>query len=101
MSEFDDPALVGLGLALASGLLIGLERGWQQRERPEGHRVAGVRTFALIGLLGGLGGLLAHRRGAGGRTEHRLRVRGQRLVGYLGEDPPPAGRGLTVSLSHT
>ncbi|MFG3937239.1 MgtC/SapB family protein [Pseudomonas aeruginosa] len=59
MSEFDDPALVGLGLALASGLLIGLERGWQQRERPEGHRVAGVRTFALIGLLGGLGGLLA------------------------------------------
>lgn len=35
MSEFDDPALVGLGLALASGLLIGLERGWQQRERPE------------------------------------------------------------------
>lgn len=49
MSEFDDPALVGLGLALASGLLIGLERGWQQRERPEGHRVAGVRTFALIG----------------------------------------------------
>ena len=61
MSEFDDPALVGLGLALASGLLIGLERGWQQRERPEGHRVAGVRTFALIGLLGGLGGLLAQR----------------------------------------
>ncbi len=56
MSEFDDPALVGLGLALASGLLIGLERGWQQRERPEGHRVAGVRTFALIGLLGGLAG---------------------------------------------
>jgi len=27
MSEFDDPALVALGLALASGLLIGLERG--------------------------------------------------------------------------
>ena len=54
MSEFDDPALVGLGLALASGLLIGLERGWQQRERPEGHRVAGVRTFALIGLLASL-----------------------------------------------
>lgn len=43
-----------LGAALAVGLLIGLERGWKERERPEGGRVAGLRTFALIGLLGGL-----------------------------------------------
>ncbi|HYE38564.1 MAG TPA: MgtC/SapB family protein, partial [Ramlibacter sp.] len=43
-----------LGAALAVGLLVGLERGWRDRERPEGSRVAGLRTFALIGLLGGL-----------------------------------------------
>jgi uncharacterized membrane protein (DUF4010 family) len=43
-----------LGAALAVGLLVGLERGWRDRERPEGGRVAGLRTFALIGLLGGL-----------------------------------------------
>ena len=43
-----------LGAALAVGLLVGLERGWQDRERPEGGRVAGLRTFALIGLLGGV-----------------------------------------------
>ncbi|MGN5478685.1 MgtC/SapB family protein [Cupriavidus basilensis] len=36
------------------GLLIGLERGWHERELPEGGRVAGLRTFALTGLLGGV-----------------------------------------------
>jgi uncharacterized membrane protein (DUF4010 family) len=56
--------LIGVGMALAAGLLIGLERGWHQRDLPDGHRVAGLRTFALIGLLGGLSGLLAQRWGA-------------------------------------
>ena len=46
-----------LGAAFASGLLIGLQRGWQERQQPEGGRVAGLRTFALIGLLGGVLGL--------------------------------------------
>jgi uncharacterized membrane protein (DUF4010 family) len=43
-----------LGVALALGLLIGLERGWEFRQLPEGGRVAGLRTFGLISLLGGL-----------------------------------------------
>jgi uncharacterized membrane protein (DUF4010 family) len=47
-------AAAGLSAALAVGLIVGLERGWQDRDRPEGGRVAGLRTFALIGLLGGL-----------------------------------------------
>src|SRR6185312_14235081 len=47
-----------LGLALAVGLLVGLERGWREREAAEGSRVAGIRTFALIGLGGGLAALL-------------------------------------------
>ncbi|MFO8152183.1 MgtC/SapB family protein [Thioalkalivibrio sp.] len=50
-------------MALALGLLIGLERGWQGREQAEGTRVAGIRTFALIGLLGGVWGLLAEQLG--------------------------------------
>jgi uncharacterized membrane protein (DUF4010 family) len=49
--------LPGLALALAVGLLIGVERGWQLREGAPGSRVAGIRTFALLGLLGGLAGL--------------------------------------------
>lgn len=52
-----DP-LAGLATALAIGLIIGLERGWHDRELAEGHRVAGLRTFALIGLAGGFAGLL-------------------------------------------
>lgn len=40
--------------ALAIGLLIGSERGWSGREDGEGTRVAGLRTFGIIGLLGGV-----------------------------------------------
>ena len=47
-----------LGAALGVGLMVGLERGWRDRDLPEGGRVAGLRTFALIGLLGGLLALL-------------------------------------------
>jgi uncharacterized membrane protein (DUF4010 family) len=47
------------GLAVVIGLLIGVERGWQQRQERDGSRVAGIRTYALIGALGGLCGLLA------------------------------------------
>src|SRR5262245_45982812 len=48
-----------LALALAIGLLIGLERGWQLREEAEGERTAGFRTHALTGLLGGICAALA------------------------------------------
>jgi uncharacterized membrane protein (DUF4010 family) len=48
-----------LGLALGIGLLIGLERGWRARDAEAGSRTAGVRTFAIIGLLGGVTGMLA------------------------------------------
>jgi uncharacterized membrane protein (DUF4010 family) len=48
-----------LAVALSIGLLIGLERGWQSREGSERARVAGLRTFALTGLLGGISGALS------------------------------------------
>jgi uncharacterized membrane protein (DUF4010 family) len=46
------------GLAAAIGLLIGIERGWQEREAQDGARVAGIRTFTLIGLLGAICALI-------------------------------------------
>jgi uncharacterized membrane protein (DUF4010 family) len=52
------PALM-LAAAFASGLMIGVERGWRLRHQPEGGRVAGVRTYTLLGAAGGLTGLLA------------------------------------------
>jgi uncharacterized membrane protein (DUF4010 family) len=59
MATDDLDIFIRFGIALALGLLIGVERGWHTRQMPEGARVAGVRTFGLIGLLGGLCGLLA------------------------------------------
>ncbi len=60
----DLPHLYALGVSLAIGLLIGLERGWETREREEGSRIAGLRTYGLIGLLGGVFALIAEAFGA-------------------------------------
>lgn len=49
---------IGLALALALGLLVGLQRGWAHRTDAPGTRFAGIRTFGLIGLAGGISGAL-------------------------------------------
>ena len=54
---------LALAVALSIGLLIGIERGWHERNRSEGRRIAGIRTFGLTGLLGGLWALLAQQLG--------------------------------------
>lgn len=46
-------------MPLAIGLVIGAERGWSQRDEPEGSRAAGLRTFGLTGLFGGVSALVA------------------------------------------
>src|SRR5437868_4487706 len=53
-----DDLLLRLGMALALGFLIGLERGWKDRSEKEGQRTAGLRTYTLIALLGGIFGAL-------------------------------------------
>ncbi|HTJ56219.1 MAG TPA: MgtC/SapB family protein [Devosiaceae bacterium] len=53
--------LTRLAVALAIGLLAGLERGWQKREEEPGQRVAGLRTFAISGLLGGVAAAVAQK----------------------------------------
>lgn len=52
-----------LGLSLAVGLIIGVERGWKSREEPEERSLAGLRTYLLAGLSGGITALLADRYG--------------------------------------
>jgi uncharacterized membrane protein (DUF4010 family) len=60
-------ALIGrLAVALAIGLLAGAERHWRSRDEAAGRRTAGVRTFALTGLLGGVMGALASDLGGAG-----------------------------------
>lgn len=53
--------LTRLAVALAIGLLIGLERGWSARDEREGERAAGFRTHAISGLLGGIAALIGLR----------------------------------------
>jgi len=45
--------------ALGIGFLIGIERGWKGHVIDEGGRVAGIRTFTLTGLLGGITGYIS------------------------------------------
>jgi uncharacterized membrane protein (DUF4010 family) len=56
--DFSD-ILTRFAVALGVGLLFGLERGWRSRDEQPGQRTAGIRTFAITGLLGGSTGALA------------------------------------------
>ena len=47
-----------VGVGLVVGILVGLERGFKLKDQPDGRRVAGVRTFSLLGLCGGIAGLI-------------------------------------------
>ena len=52
---------ISAGAGLAIGALVGLERGFKLRDEREGTRVAGVRTFSLMGLGAALAGIIATR----------------------------------------
>ena len=47
-----------LAIAALVGLGVGLEREWSGHASGPDARFAGIRTFSLLGLLGGAGGLL-------------------------------------------
>lgn len=59
-----DSYVPGLAIALAVGLLIGAEREWSQRFEKTERVMAGIRTFGLLGLLGGVAVLLTETLGA-------------------------------------
>ncbi|MCO5084513.1 MAG: MgtC/SapB family protein [Rhizobiaceae bacterium] len=59
-----DSLVARFGLALAIGLLVGLERGWRERDAPDKSRTAGIRTYGISGLLGGVITALAEATGA-------------------------------------
>ena len=56
----DDRVLARLGVALAVGLLVGFQRQFA-KQGAGADLFAGARSFGLIGLIGGLGALLADR----------------------------------------
>lgn len=52
-------------VALALGMLIGLQRGWHERHTRAGGRIGGIRTFGLLALSGAMAALLAEPLGPG------------------------------------
>lgn len=53
-------AAISLTIAALVGLAVGLEREWSGHADGPNARFAGIRTFLVLGLLGGSAGLLAH-----------------------------------------
>lgn len=53
-----------IAVALAIGLMVGIERGWKARDVEAHSRAAGLRTFGLSGLMGGVCGMLSGPLGA-------------------------------------
>jgi uncharacterized membrane protein (DUF4010 family) len=70
-----------IALSFGIGLLIGLERGWHTRRARPGSRTAGVRTFTISGLVGGVIGALAHTAGGELSTASSVLI-GSSLLAY-------------------
>jgi uncharacterized membrane protein (DUF4010 family) len=88
-------ALTGLGYALAIGLLIGLERGWTSRMAAPGRRVAGWRTFGLLGLVGGVAALAP----AIVASAILLVAGAVLLLGYERQSSHPDGQSATTTIA--
>jgi len=82
-----------LGIALGLGLLVGL-----QRERTD-SRLAGIRTFPLITLLGTVAGLLALSFGGWVVAAGLLSLAAIVITGTLGQKQPPKDPGVTTEVA--
>jgi len=96
----DEPLLYRLAIALGIGLIVGLERGWTARDKNSGERFAGIRTFSVAGLLGGV---LAAAVPLGGGfpllAAGVLAVGALIVAGYLGTARETRQYGMTTELA--
>lgn len=53
-----DPVLWNLAIALLGGIAVGVERQWRGKADGPSARFGGLRTFTMLGLVGGLSGWL-------------------------------------------
>lgn len=98
MHPLDYSELTAIGLALALGLLIGVQRGWASRDRAPGQRFAGIRTHALFGMAGGIAGAL-HERAQGLATVLLAATAALVVLGYWRSTRGRASISGTASLT--
>lgn len=102
MNDFSlqfDAYLPGLAVALAIGLLIGAEREWSQRFEKTERVMAGIRTFGLLGLLGGLAVVLTDILGPYAWAAILLAVAMLVVAGYLAEAKTTGDWGMTTEVA--
>jgi uncharacterized membrane protein (DUF4010 family) len=87
-------------VALAIGLVLGIERGWKQRTEHTGEREAGIRTFALVALTGFASGAASDRLGAIFPAIMGVGLLGLVVVSYFNETArEKADRGMTTEVA--
>jgi hypothetical protein len=91
--------MLDLATALAVGLLIGTERGWSARDTDDTHLAAGIRTFGLSGLLGGLAALFGQNLGLAVWIAILLVFGLLVLAGYIGDLLNSGDQGMTSEIA--
>ncbi|MEB3224627.1 MAG: MgtC/SapB family protein [Synechococcus sp.] len=91
--------VVQLAIALALGVIIGLERGWRNRADDEGFGDSGLRNFAISGLLGGISALLAQNWGFGVLMAIFLGLAGLAATSYVLTAQKSGDYGTTTELA--
>ncbi|WXL27462.1 MgtC/SapB family protein [Ectopseudomonas mendocina] len=91
--------LLNFASALAAGLLIGAERGWQSRNSDDSKLVAGIRTFALSSLLGAFAMLLGTHFGVAGWAVIFAGFAVLVVASYCGEMSNKGDLGLTSEVA--
>ncbi|NKQ12674.1 MgtC/SapB family protein [Pseudomonas sp. SST3] len=90
--------LLNLATALSVGLLIGTERSWSGRDNA-GQELAGIRTFGLAGLFGGLATLSAIHFGAAAWIATFVALALLTIAGYVIESRTYADHGMTTEVA--
>jgi uncharacterized membrane protein (DUF4010 family) len=97
--SLDYNIVIHLGAGLLIGLLIGIERGWSGRDHDEEERMAGMRTFSLIGLLGAIWGQISQVVGAWALAAALVVVSALVIVSYIKESQETKDIGVTTEFS--
>lgn len=90
--------LLNLSTALGVGLLIGTERSWSGRD-DDSEELAGIRTFGLSGLFGGLAALSIGHLGAGAWIAIFVLLALLVIAGYVVESRYSADHGMTTEVA--